>query len=62
MSLDILINEIIRDAMAQGEFDRLPCARKPLDHDACFALPEDRRLTFTVLKNAGYVPEEVDLL
>ena len=32
MSLDILIDEIIRDAMARGEFDRLPGAGKPLDH------------------------------
>jgi DnaJ homologue, subfamily C, member 28, conserved domain len=62
MSLDSLIDEIIRDAMARGEFDHLPGAGKPLDHDAYFALPEDQRLAFTALKNSGYVPEEVDLL
>ena len=33
-----------------------------LDHDAYFALPEDQRLAFTALNNAGYVPEEVDSL
>jgi hypothetical protein len=62
MSLDSLIDEIIRDAMARGEFDHLPGRGKPLDHDAYFALQEDQRLAFTALKNAGYVPEEVDLL
>jgi len=62
MSLESVVDEIIRDAMARGEFDRLPGAGKPLDHDAYFALPEDQRLALTALKNAGYVPEEVDLL
>ena len=62
MSLESIVDEIIRDAMARGEFDRLPGAGKPLDHDAYFAVPEDQRLAFTALKNAGYVPEEVDLL
>jgi hypothetical protein len=62
MSLESVVEEIIRDAMARGEFDHLPGAGKPLDLDAYFALPEDQRLAFTALKNAGYVPEEVDLL
>ncbi len=62
MSLESVVEEIIRDAMARGEFDHLPGAGKPLDHEAYFALPEDQRLALTALKNAGYVPEEVDLL
>ena len=62
MSLDQIVEEIIRDAMARGEFDNLPGRGKPLDLDAYFALPEEQRLAYTLLKNAGYVPEEVDLL
>jgi isopenicillin N synthase-like dioxygenase len=62
VSLDKIVDEIIQDAMARGEFDGLPGAGKPLDLDAYFALPEDQRLAITLLKNAGYVPEEVDLL
>lgn len=62
MALDRLIEEIIQDAMARGEFDNLPGKGKPLDHDAYFALPEDQRLAYTMLKNAGFVPEEVELL
>lgn len=61
MSLEQLVEEIIQDAMARGEFDNLPGASKPLNHDAYFALSEDERLTCTALKNAGYVPEEVAL-
>ncbi len=56
------VEQQIRDAMARGEFDNLPGAGKPQDHSGYFALPEDLRMGYTVLKNAGYVPEEVDLL
>lgn len=62
MPLENVIEEIIQDAIARGEFDNLPGKGKPLDHDAYFALPEDQRLAYTALKNAGYVPEEVALL
>ncbi|HEX9115878.1 MAG TPA: DUF1992 domain-containing protein [Anaerolineae bacterium] len=59
---DDLIEKKIRDAMARGEFENLPGRGKPQDHRAYFALPEDLRLSFTVLQNAGYLPAEVDLL
>lgn len=62
MSMDRVVEEIIQGAMARGEFDNLPGQGKPLDLDAYFALPEDQRLAYTALKNAGYVPAEVDLL
>ncbi|HVG18935.1 MAG TPA: DnaJ family domain-containing protein, partial [Blastocatellia bacterium] len=35
---------------------------KPLDLDAYFAAPEDMRLAFSMLKNAGFVPEQLELL
>jgi hypothetical protein len=56
------VEEIIQDAIARGEFDNLPGAGKPLDMDAYFALPEEDRLAYTALKNAGYIPEEVGVL
>lgn len=62
MSLESTIEEIIQDAIARGEFDNLPGKGKPLDHDAYFALPEDQRLAYSMLRNAGFVPEEVALL
>ena len=62
MSLESTIEEIIQEAIARGEFDNLPGAGKPLDHDAYFDLPEDQRLAYTMLRNAGFVPEEVELL
>ena len=62
MSLDRAIEEIIQAAMARGEFDNLPGQGKPLNLDAYFSLPEDERLAITMLRNAGYVPDEVQLL
>jgi hypothetical protein len=56
------VEQKIRDAIARGEFDNLPGAGKPQDHSGYFALPEELRMGYTVLKNAGYIPDEVDLL
>src|ERR1051325_7182391 len=62
MSFDKLVEEKIREAMANGEFDNLPGKGKPLDLDAYFAAPEDMRVAYSMLKNAGFVPEEMELL
>jgi hypothetical protein len=62
MSLDRLVDEMIRDAMARGEFDNLPGAGKPQNLDSYFAAPEDLRMAWSVLRNAGYLPEEVELM
>ena len=62
MSLDKLIEEKIRAAMAAGEFDNLRGAGKPLDLTAYFATPEDLRVGYGLLKSSGFVPEEAQLL
>ena len=62
MSFDKLVEEKIREAMANGECDNLPGKGKPLDLDAYFAAPEDMRVAYSMLKNAGFVPEEMELL
>jgi hypothetical protein len=53
---------IIREAMERGEFDNLAGRGKPIDLNAYFETPEELRMMFAVLKNAGVVPEEIDLL
>ena len=62
MSLEKFIDEKIREAMAAGEFDDLPGKGKPVDLSDYFATPEDRRITYSVLKNATVLPEEAELL
>ena len=59
---DKLVEQKIRQAMAEGEFEGLEGAGRPVDLEAYFATPEDLRAGFAVLKNAGVPPEEVQLL
>jgi Domain of unknown function (DUF1992) len=62
MSLENFIEQQIQKAIANGEFDNLEGAGRPLDLDAYFATPEDLRMGYSVLKSAKIVPEEVDRL
>ena len=56
------IDEIIRQAMQSGEFDNLPNQGKKLSLDEYFNLPEELRVGYTLLKNANFVPPEIELL
>lgn len=51
----------IQNAIERGEFDNLKGKGKPLDLNEYFDTPEEIRLGYTLLKNAGYVPEEIQL-
>lgn len=62
MNFDKLVEEKLREAIAQGEFDNLAGKGKPVDLTAYFATPEDLRLGYSILKNAGVVPQEMQLL
>jgi hypothetical protein len=62
MSFDKLVEEKIREAMRAGEFDNLAGRGKPIDLRPYFDTPEDLRLAYSVLKSAGVVPEEAELL
>ena len=51
-AISIIAEQRIREACERGAFDSLPGAGKPLEL-------EDLRMAYKLLKNAGYVPEEV---
>ena len=51
----------IVEAIRDGAFDDLPGAGKPLKLDDDSRVPEDLRMAYKILKNAGYVPPEVAL-
>lgn len=59
---DQIVEAKIKEAIRNGEFDNLPSKGKPINLDNWARLPEDIRVGYTLLKNAGYVPEEVQLL
>jgi hypothetical protein len=60
LALDLIAEERIRDAIRAGAFDDLPGAGRPLNFDDDKLIPEDLRVAYRILKNAGYVPPEVE--
>jgi hypothetical protein len=59
--LALLAEEKIREAMARGEFDNLPGAGKPLALEDDSMVPEDLRVVYKILKNAGCLPPELEI-
>lgn len=57
----LIAEEKIREAMARGEFDNLPGAGKPLDLEDDSMVPQDLRVAYKALKNAGCLPPEIEL-
>ncbi|MEG2172968.1 MAG: DUF1992 domain-containing protein [Desulfovibrionaceae bacterium] len=49
----------IREAQEKGEFDLLPGSGKPVVLEDESHIPEDLRMAYKVLRNAGFVPPEV---
>ena len=54
------VDKIIEAAIARGELDNLPKHGEPLDLDEERDVPPELRMTFRILKNAGFVPPEVE--
>jgi hypothetical protein len=52
----------IAEALARGELANLPGEGRPLALDDDALVPEDLRAAYRILKNAGYVPPEVEAL
>ena len=55
------VDEVIAQAIKKGDFDDLPGKGKPLDLSKYFAMPEHLRMAYQMLKNSGFLPEEVRL-
>lgn len=51
----------IREAIERGELDDLPLAGKPLTLESNPLVPEDLRLAYKLLKDAGFLPPEMEL-
>ena len=57
-----IVEDKILEAIQKGEFDQLEGFGKPIDHSDYFNAPEDLRIAYHILKNAGIPPEEVQML
>lgn len=51
----------IQDAIRRGELDDLSLQGQPLPREDLTEVPEELRMAYKILKNAGYVPEEITL-
>ena len=58
--LDFLVEKRLEEAVSRGELANLPGEGRPLQLDDDRLIPQDLRLAFRILKNAGYVPPEVE--
>lgn len=59
--ISLLAEERIKKAEERGEFRNLPGTGKPLELEDLSGVPEDVRMSYKVLKNAGYIPPEMEL-
>ena len=60
-AFQMIAEERIKTALSKGEFEDLKGKGKPLSLDENPHVPEDSRMAFKILKNSGYVPEEISL-
>jgi len=51
----------IREAVERGDLDDLPGKGKPLVFEDDSHIPEDLRMAYKILKNAGMTPPEITL-
>jgi hypothetical protein len=60
--LDWIAERRIHQAIERGELDQLPGAGRPLVLDDDRLVAEDLRVAYRILKNAGYVPPELQCM
>jgi hypothetical protein len=54
----LLAEQKIKEAYENGEFDDLPGKGKPIQLDFMMEIPEDLRMAYRLMKNAGFLEEE----
>lgn len=54
----MISEERIKKAYQDGEFEQLPGFGKPMELEDLSSIPEELRMAYTVLKNAGYTDEQ----
>ena len=59
---DLMAEQKIAEAISRDELADLPGEGRPLDLDDDALVPEDLRMAYRILKNAGFVPPEVELV
>lgn len=58
---DQLIEQKILEAQRKGEFDNLPGTGAPQQFEDDSDIPPESRMAYRILKNAGVIPEDLQL-
>ena len=59
LALELIAEKRIAEALERGEFDDLPGRGRPLDLEEDPLVPEELRMAYRILRNAGYAPAEI---
>jgi len=58
--IDLIAEARIEQAQREGAFEDLPGAGRPIDLDDDPLVPDELRVAYRILKNAGFVPPEIE--
>lgn len=58
---DRIVEQHLQQAIRKGELDHLPGMGQPLKLEDDSDIPEESRMAYRVLKNAGYLPPEMEM-
>ena len=56
-----IVEQRIQEALERGDFDDLPGKGKPIPMEDYSMVPDELRLAYKILKNAGCLPPELEL-
>ena len=59
--ITLLAERKIQEAIVRGELDNLSLKGHPIPREDLSAVPEDLRMGYKILKNAGFLPEELQI-
>ncbi len=59
--IDAIAEAKIKESEAKGDFKNLSCKGKPLTLEDNSMIPAELRMAYKALKNAGYLPQEMQL-
>lgn len=58
--LEYIAEQRIQEAMQRGDFDNLEGRGRPIEYEDDSFVPPDLRMAYKILKNAGYLPPELE--
>lgn len=54
-----MAEEKIQQALREGQLDNLPGKGKPIEIEDLSSMPPEMRMSYLMMKNSGFLPEEV---